>query len=61
LLVSGLKGLVGFGLALAALHLAAARLAATPALLIALAVALGWNCALFLLRARRVRTRAEPG
>jgi len=59
-LVNGLKGLVGFGLALAVLHLAAARMDAAPALLIALAVAVGWNYGLFLLRRRRepVRTSA---
>lgn len=49
-LVSGLKGLIGFGVALAVLHLAAARMSATPALLVALAVALGWNYALYRLR-----------
>jgi len=51
-LVISLKGLVGFGLALAVLHLAAARMHAAPALLLALAVAVGWNLALTLLRAR---------
>lgn len=51
-LVIALKGLVGFGLALAVLHLAAARMHAAPALLLALAVAVGWNVALTLLRAR---------
>ena len=52
-LVSGLKGLVGFGLALAVLHLAAARMSAAPALLLALSVALGWNYALYALRRLR--------
>jgi len=56
-LVSGLKGLVGFGVALAVLHLAAARMSAAPALLIALVVALGWNYALYLLRTRRGTSR----
>ena len=56
-LVNGLKGLLGFGLALAVLHLAAARMSAAPALLIALAVAVGWNAMLTLL-ARRRFTRA---
>jgi hypothetical protein len=49
-LVNGLKGLVGFGVALAVLHLAAERLSATAALLIALAVAVGWNLTLYLRR-----------
>jgi hypothetical protein len=52
-LVNGLKGLVGFGVALAVLHLAAARSGVAAALGLALAVALGWNFALYLLRARR--------
>jgi hypothetical protein len=53
MLVNGLKGLVGFGIALAVLHLAAARMSAAPALLLALAVAVAWNFGLFLLRTRR--------
>lgn len=53
-LVNGLKGLLGFGIALAVLHLAAARMSAAPALLLALAVALGWNGALYGLRLKRV-------
>jgi hypothetical protein len=52
-LVNGLKGLLGFGLALAVLHVAALHLSAAPALLIALAVAAGWNLLLTLLRRRR--------
>jgi hypothetical protein len=52
LLVNSLKGLIGFGVALAVLHLAAARLNSTWALLLALCVAVGWNFALFLLRRR---------
>lgn len=55
-LVNGLKGLLGFGLALAVLHLAAARMSAAPALLIALAVALGWNATLLMLSRRRAPT-----
>ncbi len=58
-LVNGLKGLLGFGLALAVLHLAAARLSATAALLLALAVSLGWNLAL-LARARLRRSSTPP-
>jgi len=54
-LVNGLKGLLGFGVALAVLHLAAARMSAAPALVIALAVALGWNGSLYGLRALRLR------
>lgn len=45
-MVYGLKGLLGFGVALAVLHLAAARMSAAAALLLALAVAVGWNAAL---------------
>ncbi len=52
-LVNGLKGLLGFGIALAVLHLAAARMSAAPALLLALAVALGWNGVLYGLRVMR--------
>lgn len=50
LLVNSLKGLVGFGTALAVLHLAASRMSAAAALLVALAVAVGWNLTLFLRR-----------
>lgn len=59
-LVNGLKGLVGFGMALAVLHLAAARMSAAAALLIALAIAVGWNVALTLLR-RVMRAPRPPG
>jgi hypothetical protein len=52
-LVNGLKGLLGFGLALAVLHLAAARASATAALLLALGVAVAWNAMLTLLHRRR--------
>jgi len=52
LLVSALKGLVGFGIALGVLHLAAARMGSGWALVIALAVAVGWNGALLLARWR---------
>lgn len=52
-LVNGLKGLVGFALALAVLHLAAARMSAAPALLLGLAVAVGWNLTLYYRRAPR--------
>jgi hypothetical protein len=53
MLVNGLKGLLGFGVALVVLHLAAARMNAAPALLLALAVSLGWNGALYGLRLLR--------
>ncbi len=60
-LVNGLKGLLGFGLALAVLHVAAARMSAAAALLLALAVAVGWNAALTLLGRRRFkRTPKNP-
>ena len=52
LLVNSLKGLVGFGTALGVLHLAAARVSSAWALIIALAVAVGWNYGLFLIRRR---------
>jgi hypothetical protein len=52
-LVNGLKGLLGFGTALAVLHVAALHMSAAPALLIALAVAVGWNATLTLLRRKR--------
>jgi len=58
-LVNGLRGLVGFGLALAVLHLAAARMPAAPALLIALAVAVAWNYGLLLLRRRSDSARTS--
>ena len=58
-LVNGLQGLLGFGLALAVLHLAAARMSAAAALLSALAVSLGWKAALF--ARARFRRAAPPG
>lgn len=54
MLVNGLKGLIGFGVSLGVLHLAAARLSSAWALLIALGVAVGWNYTLYLLRKRRM-------
>lgn len=59
-LVHGLKGLLGFGTALAVLHLAALRIGAVGALLLALAVALGWNATLALLRRSRRARRTAP-
>jgi hypothetical protein len=59
-LVISLKGLVGFGLALAVLHVSAARLSAALALSIALAVAVGWNAILLLLSHRRVTRGPRP-
>lgn len=59
-LVNGLKGLLGFGLALAALHVAAARMSAAAALLLALAVAVGWNAMLTLLGRRRFKRAPKP-
>jgi hypothetical protein len=59
ILVISLKGLVGFGLALSVLHLAAARMDAAPALLLALAVSIGWNLAL-LARSRFRRAPRPP-
>lgn len=54
LLVSALKGLIGFGIALGVLHLAADRIGSWWALALALGVAVAWNVALILLR--RMRT-----
>jgi hypothetical protein len=51
-LVNGLKGLLGFGTALAVLHVAALHLGSAPALVLALTVAVGWNVTLTLLRRR---------
>ena len=53
LLVNSLKGLVGFGSALAVLHLAAAQMGSAAALLLGLAVAVAWNCGLYYLKMRR--------
>ena len=52
LLVNSLKGLIGFGSALAVLSLASARWGSTAGLLLGLGVAVAWNCGLFLLRNR---------
>ena len=54
-LVNGLKGLLGFGTALAVLHVAALRTNSAIALVLALVVAVGWNVALTLLRRRQAR------
>jgi hypothetical protein len=54
-LVTGLKGMLGFGTALAVLHVAALRTSAAIALVLALIVAVGWNVSLALLRRRHVR------
>ena len=51
-LVNGLKGLLGFGTALAVLHIGALHLGSAPALILALIVAVGWNVTLTLLRRR---------
>jgi hypothetical protein len=49
-LASGIFGLLGFGAATLALHLAAVPLGTGPAMGLALAVAVAWNFALFTLR-----------
>ena len=62
MLVNGLKGLLGFGVALIVLHLAAAHTSAAPALLLALAVSLGWNGVLYGLRLlHKARPAAHHG
>ena len=53
MLVIALKGMLGFGTCLAVLHLAAARMDSAPALLLALAAAIGWNLVLYMLRAKK--------
>ena len=54
-LVHGLKGLLGFGAALAVLHVAALHLSAAAALVLALVVAVGWNTLLTLWRRKATR------
>jgi hypothetical protein len=49
-LVNGLKGLLGFGTALAVVHVGAPRFGSAAALVLALAVAVGWNATLVLWR-----------
>jgi hypothetical protein len=51
-LVTGLKGLLGFGTALAVLHYCAPHIGSAAALVLALLVAVGWNTGLALLRRR---------
>ena len=53
MLVGVLKGLVGFGVSLGVLHLSAVRMGSAAALLLALAVAVGWNYTLYLWRMRK--------
>ena len=52
-----MSGLIGFGLCVLALHLAVVPLGAAAALLVALAVALGANTTIFLLRRGRMPGR----
>ena len=59
LLVNSLKGLVGFGSALAVLSLASARWGSTTGLLLGLAVAIAWNLALFSLRNKWGQSRIK--
>ena len=56
MLVGGLKGLIGFGVSLGVLHLSAIPLGSAGALVLALAVAVGWNYTLYLLRKRGARS-----
>ncbi len=58
-LVNGLPGLIGFGLALATVHLLAVPLGSPAALALALCVSLVWNAGL-MLRARHVARLAQP-
>lgn len=60
MMVNGLKGLVGFGLALAVLHFAARVLEnSAAALVLALAVAVGWNLGLAWLGRRAFRQAVQ--
>jgi hypothetical protein len=55
---NGVPGMLGFVGALSLLHLYAVRLGAAVALILALAVSIGWNASLIALRRWRLRGRA---
>jgi hypothetical protein len=55
---NGVPGMLGFVGALSLLHLCAVRLGAAVALILALALSIGWNASLIALRRRRLRERA---
>ena len=55
---NGVPGMLGFVGALSLLHLCAMRLGAAVALILALAVSIGWNASLIVLRQWRLRERA---
>ncbi|WP_133239412.1 hypothetical protein [Microvirga sp. KLBC 81] len=55
---NGVPGMLGFVGALSLLHLWAMRLGAVVALILALAVSIGWNASLIALRRWRLRNRA---
>jgi hypothetical protein len=55
---NGVPGMLGFVGALSLLHLCAVRLGAAVALILALAVSIGWNASLIALRRWRLRERA---
>ena len=59
LLANGLYGLIGFGIAIVALHLTALPLGRAAALSLALATCIGWNIGLFFYGRYRVRTSAR--
>jgi hypothetical protein len=56
IIASGVLGLMGFGVALAATHLAAQPLGRWPALGLGLAICIIWNLALVALSRRRAAT-----
>jgi uncharacterized membrane protein (GlpM family) len=60
-IANGMWGLVGFGLALLALHVTVVPLGRAAALSLALAVAVAWNFATWFVGWRRVRARLRAG
>jgi hypothetical protein len=53
-IANAISGLLGFGVALTALNLAAVPLGSFPALALALAISIGWNVMVFLARRRGI-------
>jgi hypothetical protein len=53
-IANAISGLLGFGVALAALNLAAVPLGAAAALALSFAISVGWNVMIFLVRARGI-------
>jgi hypothetical protein len=57
-IANGVPGMLGFVGALSLLHLCTVRLGSAVALILALAVSIGWNASLIALRRWRLRERA---